>query len=94
MSNPSILRLTGDCGLRAIRTRHDEVAAALSASQALEIDCTHAERIDISFVQLVVSALRAAQDDDKRIAVTNLSESAQAAFVRAGLSPSTFTSVS
>ncbi|WP_375456911.1 STAS domain-containing protein [uncultured Methylobacterium sp.] len=92
MSNPYSLRLSGDCGLRAIHALRDELAVALAASSAVEIDCAQAERIDLSFVQLVVSAARTARGADKRVAVTNLSEAAQAAFARAGLSPLTLAS--
>ena len=93
MSDPYFLRLSGDCGLRAIRALHDDLTAALAASSAVEIDCANAERIDLSFVQLVVSAARTARGGEKRVAVTNLSDAAQAAFARAGLSPLTLTSV-
>lgn len=86
MSDSSVLRLSGDCGLRAIRPLHDAVAAALAASPAVEIDCTGAERIDLSFVQLVVCATRTAREGGRRITVTNLSEAAQTAFARAGVS--------
>lgn len=92
MPNPYSLRLSGDCGLRAIGALRDELAVALAASSAVEIDCAQAERIDLSFVQLVVSAARTARGADKRLAVTNLSEAAQAAFARAGLCPLTLTS--
>lgn len=93
MSDSHSLRLSGDCGLRAIRALRDELAAALAASSAVEIDCANAERIDLSFVQLFVSAARTARVEGKRVALTNLSEAAQAAFARAGLSPSTLTSL-
>lgn len=89
MSDPYILRLSGDCGLRNARALRDDLAVAFAASNAVEIDCANAERIDLSFVQLTVSAAKTARDAKKRLTVTNLSEAAQATFTRAGLSPAT-----
>ena len=61
------------------------MSVALSATAILEIDCTAAESLDLSFVQLVTSAARTAEGDGKQIRITNLSEAGHAAFARAGL---------
>lgn len=85
MSVSYTLRLSGDCGLRGISALRNDVIAALSSATILEIDCAAADRIDLSFVQLVTSAARTAKGESKQIRVTNLPEAGQAAFARAGL---------
>lgn len=86
MSVSRTLRLSGDCGLRGIRVLRDEVSVALNSAAILEIDCTAADCIDLSFVQLVTSAARTAEGEGKQIRITNLPEAGHAAFARAGLS--------
>lgn len=87
MPDPHRLRLSGDCGLRAIRALHASVSAALAASADVEIDGTDCERVDVSFVQLMTSAARTAERTGARLHLTNMPDAAQMAFARAGLVP-------
>ena len=86
MSDRHCLPLSGDCDLRRIRALREEVASALEATSVLEIDCADVERIDLSFVQLIVSAARTAERQVKQVRLANLSETARSVFVRAGVS--------
>ncbi|KMO42315.1 hypothetical protein VQ03_11315 [Methylobacterium tarhaniae] len=85
MSDSLTVTMPGDCSLRAIRTLHGEIAAALAASTDLVLDCAGVERADIAFVQLVVSAAGTAERRAKRLTVVDASDIVQAAFARAGL---------
>lgn len=87
MPDPHRLRLSGDCGLRAIRALHDAVSGALAASADVEIDCGDCERIDVSFVQLMASAAKTAERTGSRLRLTNMPDAGRAAFARAGLAP-------
>lgn len=86
MVEKTVLRLSGACDLQAAGVLRREWAAAFQATQDVEIDCVDVERIDLSFVQLVVAATRTAHREAKSFRLVNLPEAGQAVFLRAGLS--------
>lgn len=89
---PASARLTlpDDCSIRTIRSLHDEVGAAFSTTTDLTLDCTDVTRVDIAFVQLVVSAAGTANRQAKQFRLTNMPEAVATAFRRAGVSPNGF----
>ncbi|MET7246953.1 STAS domain-containing protein [Methylobacterium sp. EM32] len=86
MSDTLVITMPGDCTLRAIRTLHGEIAAALAATANLTLDCSKVERADIAFVQLVVAAAGTAERKAKRLALIDAPDLVEGAFARAGLS--------
>ncbi|MCF4127266.1 STAS domain-containing protein [Methylobacterium sp. SyP6R] len=85
MSDTVCIRMSGDCTLRAIRSLHGEIAAALASTNDLVLDCADIERADIAFVQLVVSAAGTAERQAKRLTLVDMPDIVQGAFGRAGL---------
>ena len=79
--------MSGDCTVRAVRTLHGEIAAALASTTDLVLDCADIERADIAFVQLVVSAAATAERQAKRLTLVDVPDTVQGAFARAGLTP-------
>ncbi len=87
MIEPRVLSPGPDCTVRTIRSLQGAMIAALADTTALTLDCAGIERADVSFVQIVLSAARAAKRQAKALAVVNLSPVAEAAFRRSGVAP-------
>lgn len=87
MTDQSVLVLPGDCGVRAIRSLHAEVVAALEVATDLRLDCADVAHADVAFVQLVLAAAGTAARQAKTAALANPSQIVLSAFARAGLAP-------
>ena len=61
------LPLDGALTVRTIGTTRDAVLDALAKHAAIEIDCTCADTIDLSLIQLLLAARRSAQAAGKRL---------------------------
>ncbi|MGX7708772.1 STAS domain-containing protein [Methylobacterium sp. Gmos1] len=86
MSDTLVITMPDDCTLRAVRTLHGEITAALAATANLTLDCSGVARADIAFVQLVLAAAGTAERAAKRLALVDAPDSVEGAFARAGLS--------
>ncbi len=85
MSDALLIRLSGDCSIRSIRTVHREIEAALMAQRDLNVDCAEVERADMALVQLLVAASNTAKRQTRRVTLVDPSDVVRNAFVRAGL---------
>ncbi|GJD30270.1 hypothetical protein PMNALOAF_1514 [Methylobacterium adhaesivum] len=87
MSAPTRLKLPADCSIRTIRSLHGEVGEAFAQTGDLTLDCTDVTRVDIAFVQLVVSAAKTATRQAKHLRLANMPAAVEVAFQRAGVAP-------
>ena len=63
--------LEGSLTLRTIETTRTKLLEMMERHQALEIDCSGATEIDLSFIQTVLSARASAQSAGKTIALAH-----------------------
>jgi anti-anti-sigma regulatory factor len=85
MGSGDPIRLQSHCG---IQTTQEHLAAILSAFRArdeIEIDAAWVEHVDLTFIQLLVSAVKTAKASKKRMRLIAISEPLRAALARAGL---------
>jgi anti-anti-sigma regulatory factor len=61
--------LDGSLTLRTVETTRAKLLETMERHQALEIDCSAATEIDLSFIQLLLSARTSAQSAGKTIAL-------------------------
>lgn len=80
-----MIKLSGDCTIRSIRTIHREIEAALKAQRDLHVDCAEVERADMALVQLLAAASSTAKGQMRRVTLVHPSDVVRNAFVRAGL---------
>jgi ABC-type transporter Mla MlaB component len=62
-----IVELSGPRTLRNTEQTHSLLAEALSQSSCISVDCSNIPEIDLSFVQLVLAARRAAAESGKSL---------------------------
>ena len=58
---PAVTSLAGDVSIRTCDATHAALAAALATRVDVVVDCSAAHNIDVSFVQLLLSARRTAE---------------------------------
>lgn len=63
----AVLVLQGPLTVREIAAVRDRLLEALSAQQSVQIDCSRADSVDLSFIQLLLSAHKTAQQAGKRL---------------------------
>lgn len=81
--------LAGDLTIRTAKSLHGELLAALGQHDRLEIDCTDAAEVDLSFIQLLIAARKSAARAGKTLAVRHAPGGVvEDALRRAGLSHS------
>lgn len=61
--------LDGNLTIRTIAVVHATLHQALAEQQDVEIDCSAAENVDLSFIQLLLSARLTAQQAGKRLVI-------------------------
>jgi len=78
--------LAGALTVRDIKLIHARIATALRQYPAVTLDCAGATAVDLSFIQLVVSARKSAQSAGKTIALAQPAQGAlRTALVQAGM---------
>lgn len=78
--------LGGALTVREIKVIHARIAAALRQYPAVTLDCGGASAVDLSFIQLVLSARRSAQAAGKTVALAQGAQGAlRAALMQAGM---------
>jgi len=81
-----VLRVTLNCGLRHARQDHERLLEAVDSFDAIEIDFDDPGLIDVSTLQLIISAEKSAAKRGKALALTRrAAEAVAAAAHRAGL---------
>ena len=84
------LRFDGELTIASADVLHKRLLDALRTHHAVEVDCSAATEIDVSFVQLLIAASRAAREWGKSFTVTGIAQSALgSALARAGLACAT-----
>jgi len=61
------LPLDGPLTIRTIGPIHDALVDALARHQTVQLDCSGADAIDLSFIQLLLSARRSARDAGRQL---------------------------
>lgn len=61
------LLLTGACGLRTVDDLRAQLLDMSAAHTAVEIDCSNADEVDVSFIQLLLAARSSAQRSGRTI---------------------------
>jgi ABC-type transporter Mla MlaB component len=80
------IRLQGSLGLRDARRVHELLKDAVGAFNAVEIDVSELNDVDISIIQLIASALKSAERHERTVTLSGSSAGAfAAALMRAGL---------
>jgi anti-anti-sigma regulatory factor len=82
--------LQSDCNIRTAREHHRALVDAFQTGDEIEIDAGRVERVDLTFIQLLASAMKTAKASQKRCRLVSVSEPLRGALARAGvrLSPS------
>ena len=83
------LRLPADCSIAAIRSVYDLVISAFRRQDRLEIDCSDVDKADVTSVQLLLSTAKTANLQGRPIVLTEMSQTLQNTFQRAGVSSDT-----
>jgi ABC-type transporter Mla MlaB component len=63
-TEPELLAFDGVLGLRSIAALHAHLLQAMTGRTAIRIDCTNAESVDASVIQLLLAARRSAERDN------------------------------
>ena len=78
--------LSGALTVREIKVIHARVAAALHQYPAVTLDCSNASAVDLSFIQLVLSARKSAEGAGKKLALAQGAQGAlRNALLQAGM---------
>jgi phospholipid transport system transporter-binding protein len=91
MFQATTLTMPAECDLRSVQALRSEILAALDGGLGLTLDCGGVQRVDMAFVQLLLSTRRSAARRGVTVALTNRTASLDAASRRAGLEPSNLT---
>jgi len=85
VDNANPIQLQRDCSIRTVREHHAALLDAFRARDDVEIDAAAVEVVDLTFVQLLVSATKTANASNKRLRLIAISEPVRGAMARAGL---------
>ncbi len=66
-TDPARVVLDGAIGIRTIVALRGDLLAALADQSAVTIDCAAVESVDLSFIQLLLSARLSARGSDKQL---------------------------
>lgn len=67
MSSSSVVPLGGSLTIATAEATHAQLIEALNGASAITLDCAQAREIDVTFLQLMVSAQRAAARAGKTV---------------------------
>lgn len=84
MTSPITVSFDGEQTVRTIGAAAERLKDALAGAEAVEIDCGDLAEVDLSFVQLVLSARKTAVNSAKRLALSAPAGGALLACLRAG----------
>jgi anti-anti-sigma regulatory factor len=70
MSPPSVVPLPGKLTVATVEETHAKLREALAGDSAVTLDCSQASEIDVTFLQLLVSAQRSAARAGKTVRLT------------------------
>ena len=85
MVSADVIQLQSHCGIRTAQEHHAAVLGAFRARDAIEIDAGRVEDVDLTLLQLLVSATKTANASQKRFKLVGVSDPLRRALARAGL---------
>lgn len=88
LPNAERVFLDGALTIREIDAVRGRLAAALSASASVEVDCSAAVEVDLSLIQLLIAARRSAAEAGKHMTMAQPADGAlRAALIQGGFLP-------
>ena len=94
MSSSSVVPLGGSLTIATAEATHAKLREAFGGASAITLDCSQATEIDVTFLQLMVSAQRTAARDGKSVHLAAPPGGVLAeALRRCGIAPGTATSL-
>jgi anti-anti-sigma regulatory factor len=79
------IRFQGRCDIRSAAANRTTFVDAFRDREQIDIDTDFVEQVDITFIQLLVSAARTAAASGKRMRLVGVSDPLRVALARAGL---------
>lgn len=71
----TILSMVGDAGIETAQETYEALMKEYAKATHLEVHCHEIEKADVSFVQLLISLIRTAQNDKKTCVLASMSDS-------------------
>ena len=89
-TKPERVVLDGRLTIRDIDTVRSRLAAALKEHETIEVDCSAAEDVDLSLIQLLIAARRSAAESGKQLTIAQPADGVlHAALLQGGFLPAT-----
>lgn len=85
MGTQTIIELVGHCDIHSASKRRSDLIEAMRGSDEVWIDSERAEYLDLTFIQLLVSASKTARVTRTRLRFAPVSAAFRDAFERAGV---------
>ena len=79
------LRFSGTCSLAGVEAHRQDLLRALDADGPIVLDLSEVDTVDVSFVQLLVSAARTVAKRNGSLAAVNVPDAVAASFRAAGI---------
>lgn len=79
------IRFSGTCSIAGIEACRRDLVRAFGAGGSITADLSGVDKVDVSFVQLMVSAARTAAGRDGSFAIVSVPEAVAASFRAAGV---------
>lgn len=87
------ITMSGDCSLRAIADHHATLQDAFRGGEGgIAVDMAAVEDVDVSFIQLMLSAAKTAAASDRAFSLLNMPAPVAACFANAGVDVTRFAS--
>lgn len=71
----TIVMLSGDAGIETAQETYEALLKEYKKAVHLEVHCHEIEKVDVSFVQLLISMIKTAQIDKKTCVLASMSDS-------------------
>ena len=84
-SQGETLHFSGTCSVAGIEAHRGELLRALNADGSIVVDLSAVDAVDVSFVQLMVSAARTVAKRNGSLAIVNMPDAVAASFRGAGV---------
>jgi ABC-type transporter Mla MlaB component len=80
-----VVAFAGRCSILSVETHHRRLIDASCRNQAIIVDLSEVEQVDVSFIQLLISAKNGAVAQKKPFSVENIPDGIAAMVQKAGL---------
>ncbi len=85
MTQTALVNLSGDCMVSNINHHHEAVRQAFQSKDPVVLDLAQVAAVDITLVQLIVSASKTAAFDNRAFSLRSVSESVRDVLCSAGI---------